>query len=91
MDIWSVGHGARPLGVLLEMLRAVDVESLADVRLAPGSRRHPHFNARRLRRRSARSVSRTSTFLRSAAAASRAPIHRTAGCGSRRSAVTPTT
>jgi uncharacterized protein (DUF488 family) len=48
MDIWSVGHGARPLGVLLEMLRAVDVESLADVRLAPGSRRHPHFNARSL-------------------------------------------
>ena len=27
------------------MLRAADIEALTDVRLAPGSRRHPHFGA----------------------------------------------
>jgi uncharacterized protein (DUF488 family) len=43
MQIWSVGHGARPLEEFLEMLRAADIKALADVRSQPGSRRHPHF------------------------------------------------
>jgi uncharacterized protein (DUF488 family) len=43
MDIWSVGHGARPLEEFLAMLRAAEIDALADVRLMPGSRRHPHF------------------------------------------------
>ena len=30
------------------MLRAADIETLADVRLMPGSRRHPHFGAESL-------------------------------------------
>lgn len=30
------------------MLRAADIEALADVRLFPGSRRHPHFGAEAL-------------------------------------------
>jgi uncharacterized protein (DUF488 family) len=45
VDIWSVGHGARPLEEFLAVLRAADIEALTDVRLAPGSRRHPHFGA----------------------------------------------
>jgi uncharacterized protein (DUF488 family) len=45
MDIWSVGHGARPLEDFVATLRAADIEALADVRLFPGSRRHPHFGA----------------------------------------------
>jgi uncharacterized protein (DUF488 family) len=45
VDVWSVGHGARPLVELLEMLRSADIKALADVRLQPGSRRHPHFGA----------------------------------------------
>lgn len=45
VDVWSVGHGARPLAELLEILRAADIKALADVRLQPGSRRHPHFGA----------------------------------------------
>ena len=45
MDIWSAGHGARPLDEFLATLRAAGIEALADVRLAPGSRRHPHFGA----------------------------------------------
>jgi uncharacterized protein (DUF488 family) len=45
MDIWSVGHGARPLEEFLATLRAADIKSLADVRLMPGSRRHPQYGA----------------------------------------------
>jgi uncharacterized protein (DUF488 family) len=48
MDIWSVGHGARPLEELLAMLTAANIQALAEVRLFPGSRRHPHFGAESL-------------------------------------------
>jgi uncharacterized protein (DUF488 family) len=48
MEICSLGHGARPLEEFLAMLRAVDVEALADVRSQPGSRRHPQFGAKSL-------------------------------------------
>ena len=48
MEIWSIGHGARPLEGFLAVLRAADIEALADVRLAPGSRRHPQFGAQAL-------------------------------------------
>jgi uncharacterized protein (DUF488 family) len=45
VDIWSVGHGARPLEEFVATLRAADIKTLADVRSQPGSRRHPHFGA----------------------------------------------
>jgi len=48
MEIWSVGHGARPLDEFVEILRDADIKTLADVRLMPGSRRHPHFGAESL-------------------------------------------
>src|SRR3989442_15425594 len=48
VDVWSVGHGTRPLDEFLRVLRSGGIDSLADVRLAPGSRRHPHFGARPL-------------------------------------------
>jgi uncharacterized protein (DUF488 family) len=48
MNIWSVGHGARPLDEFVEILRDADIKTLADVRLIPGSRRHPHFGAESL-------------------------------------------
>ena len=48
MNIWSVGHGARPLEEFIATLRAADTGALADVRLIPGSRRHPHFGAKSL-------------------------------------------
>ncbi|MEV4510201.1 DUF488 domain-containing protein [Dactylosporangium sp. NPDC049525] len=41
--ICTVGHGARPVGVLLEILVGAGVDSLVDVRRFPGSRRHPQF------------------------------------------------
>ncbi|MEK6225002.1 MAG: DUF488 domain-containing protein [Chloroflexota bacterium] len=48
MEICSVGHGARPLEEFLATLGAVDIETLADVRSQPGSRRHPQFGAKSL-------------------------------------------
>src|SRR5436190_21322366 len=48
VDIWSVGHGARPLEDFLETLRASGIKTLADIRSQPGSRRHPHFGAKPL-------------------------------------------
>ena len=48
IEIWSFGHGARPLEEFLATLREADIEALADVRLAPGSRRHPQFGAHAL-------------------------------------------
>jgi uncharacterized protein (DUF488 family) len=45
VDIWTVGHGARPREEFLAVLRAAQIEALADVRRFPGSRRHPYFAA----------------------------------------------
>ena len=41
--IYSVGHGARPLEVFLTLLSDAGIATLADIRTAPYSRRHPHF------------------------------------------------
>jgi uncharacterized protein (DUF488 family) len=48
MDIWTVGHGARPLEEFVAILRASEIKAVADVRLFPGSRRHPQFGAESL-------------------------------------------
>lgn len=42
--IWTIGHSNRELNNFLTLLAAEQIESLADVRRFPGSRRHPHFN-----------------------------------------------
>jgi uncharacterized protein (DUF488 family) len=41
--IWTVGHSNRDLATFLDLLRSEAIESLADVRRFPGSRRHPQF------------------------------------------------
>jgi uncharacterized protein (DUF488 family) len=41
--IRSVGHGTRPIEEFLDVLRSADVKLVADIRSAPGSRRHPQF------------------------------------------------
>ncbi|MBV9410938.1 MAG: DUF488 domain-containing protein [Acidimicrobiia bacterium] len=41
--LFTVGHGTLPQDQLVELLRGAGVESLVDVRSAPGSRRHPQF------------------------------------------------
>lgn len=43
MRIYSVGHGARPIEELLATLDETGIRTLADVRSAPGSRKHPQF------------------------------------------------
>src|SRR5438067_11088832 len=48
VQIWSVGHGARPLDELLATLREGEIGVLADIRSFPQSRRHPHFGAAEL-------------------------------------------
>jgi uncharacterized protein (DUF488 family) len=48
VEVWSIGHGARPLEELLATLRAAEIRTLADVRSQPGSRRHPQFGAQAL-------------------------------------------
>jgi uncharacterized protein (DUF488 family) len=42
-NIYSVGHGTRPIEEFVDILRAAGVKALTDIRSAPGSRRHPQF------------------------------------------------
>jgi uncharacterized protein (DUF488 family) len=42
--VHTVGHGARPVEELLEVLGEADVRTLVDVRRFPSSRRHPQFD-----------------------------------------------
>ena len=48
MLVHSVGHGARPLDELVALLAGAGIRALADIRTAPYSRRHPHFNGETL-------------------------------------------
>lgn len=44
LKIWTIGHSTRSLAEFLELLAANKIESLADARRYPGSRKYPHFN-----------------------------------------------
>ena len=48
--IYTVGHSTRSLVELLDLLGAVGVSELVDVRSVPRSRRHPHFGSDALAR-----------------------------------------
>ena len=48
--IYTVGHSTRSLVELLDLLSAVGVSELVDVRSVPRSRRHPHFGSDALAR-----------------------------------------
>ncbi len=41
--VWTVGHSTRSMEELVQILRAFDVEGIADVRRFPGSRRLPQY------------------------------------------------
>jgi uncharacterized protein (DUF488 family) len=43
---WTIGHGTRPIGELIAMLRDAGVRTLVDVRRFPASRHNPQFNRR---------------------------------------------
>jgi len=42
--IFTVGHSTRLFAELVDVVRAHGVRAIADVRIFPRSRRHPHFN-----------------------------------------------
>ncbi|HZD79830.1 MAG TPA: DUF488 domain-containing protein [Actinomycetota bacterium] len=46
--IFTIGHGTRPIGDFLELLRGAGIQRLVDVRTAPGSRRNPQFGKEEL-------------------------------------------
>ena len=50
MQILTIGHSTHPLMELVQLLRAHQVEQVADVRTYPGSRRLPWFNREALAR-----------------------------------------
>jgi uncharacterized protein (DUF488 family) len=47
--LWTIGHSTRSWPEFLELLRANEIELLADIRRFPGSRKYPHFGAEALR------------------------------------------
>jgi len=42
--LWTIGHSTRTIKDFLALLHENKIETLADVRHFPGSRRYPHFN-----------------------------------------------
>ena len=42
-EVWTIGHSTLPLEEFLDLLTANGIESVADVRRYPASRRWPHF------------------------------------------------
>lgn len=46
--VWTVGHSTHALPEFLAILQAHAIETVADVRRFPGSRRHPQFGAEAL-------------------------------------------
>jgi uncharacterized protein (DUF488 family) len=44
MQVFTIGHGTRPVDELVDCLRGVGVGTLVDIRRFPGSRRNPQFN-----------------------------------------------
>lgn len=49
--IWTIGHSTHSADDFAALLKAYDIEIVADVRRFPGSRRHPHFGADPLAKR----------------------------------------
>jgi uncharacterized protein (DUF488 family) len=43
--IWTIGHSTREIDEFIALLKAHEIGAIADVRLLPGSKRYPHFNA----------------------------------------------
>ena len=41
--VWTIGHSTRSLDEFLALLEHYDIETIADVRSFPGSRKYPHF------------------------------------------------
>lgn len=44
--IWTIGHSTRPIQEFLELLTQYHIETVADVRSLPGSRKYPQYDQR---------------------------------------------
>ena len=44
MTVYTIGHSVHSAEAIIALLNAHGIRHLADVRLIPGSRRHPHFS-----------------------------------------------
>jgi uncharacterized protein (DUF488 family) len=49
--LWTIGHSTRSADAFVGVLDAHGIETVADVRRFPGSRRHPHFGGDALQQR----------------------------------------
>lgn len=49
MALFSIGHSTRSLDNFIDLCRKWNVDTIADVRSFPGSKRYPHFNIENLR------------------------------------------
>ncbi|MGZ4982750.1 MAG: DUF488 domain-containing protein [Chthoniobacterales bacterium] len=47
--IWTIGHSTRSADEFIAALTAHGIKLVADVRILPGSKRYPHFNAEQLK------------------------------------------
>jgi uncharacterized protein (DUF488 family) len=50
-DLFTIGHSNHPIDRFIELVRAADITTVADVRSVPASRRYPWFAAKRLAER----------------------------------------
>jgi len=48
MTIWTIGHSTRPIEEFLGLLAQYDIQTIADVRRLPGSRKHPQYDQQAL-------------------------------------------
>jgi uncharacterized protein (DUF488 family) len=48
-ELWTLGTSTRSIQEFMQVLKAYEVETVADVRHFPGSRRFPHFSQETLR------------------------------------------
>lgn len=48
LKIWTIGHSTRTFAEFVELLEQNRIETVADVRSYPGSRRYPHFDRENL-------------------------------------------
>jgi uncharacterized protein (DUF488 family) len=44
-EIWTIGHSTHSIHDFLDLLKAHEIDLLADIRRFPGSRRYPQFNS----------------------------------------------
>lgn len=45
ITLWTIGHSTHAVEEFIGLLASYKIETLADVRRFPGSRKYPHFNA----------------------------------------------